>query len=358
MALAGVATGSLPNFPTVDIVGSQHIASVLDSVRSISLKPTITEIVSRQVLDTIGTRAENVIAELGSRLVQEAVASFSQSQRLALASIEQMSALGDVAIPILGRLGQANIGLSNMIGDLGAIYARSLTNEARVSGLAVLMPNVAQVARTYNGYLADVVSGLGNRFSDQRMGLEITVPTGTTSAYVGALRKAVDEDVNVGDARFPIPFDDRRQDRGPWLDDIFRDLGPNYSAMWQGSWVVLNSDSPDRIRQAAHSGRELLMQILAELAPDSAFDAKEIELHGREGKVTRKMRVQKILVGCSASTVSWVDAMAKALEEMYSRLAAISHDRNVPSTDEQQIAGLLHALGGLLAFIEGFRRSH
>ncbi len=68
------------------------------------------------------------------------------------------------------------------------------------------------------------------------------------------------------------------------------------------------------------------------------------------------MRVRKI-AGDSSSAAKFADALASALEALYDRLVAVSHDRlSEPIATVQQVVGLLHALGGLLSFLTGLRR--
>jgi DNA-binding MarR family transcriptional regulator len=357
----GVLTSMTAEFlsgaSALEIMSSAQLTSALDSIKSISLKPTITEIAAGQALQTMGDYAQSVVADLCPQLAQEALASFSQSQRLSLASIEQVSVLGDAASSIIKEFGEVNLGLSDIINDLGTLTMQGQTIK---SSVAALMPNVAEIARTYKGFLADVVGGLDKSLIDHRVDVGIVVPTRTTSAYVGSVKATiVVDEADVEEVALPEASRVPWRDRAAQLDDVFRALGPNHIAMWHGSWAVLDSHSPDRIRQAAHSGRELLMQVLAELAPDSVFGVAEIEKYGHQGTVTRKMRVKKILIGASESAVSWVDAVAKALEETYRRLVAASHDRGTyPRATEQQIAGLLYALGGLLSFVDAYRHKN
>jgi len=357
----GVLTSMTAEFlsgaSALEIMSSAQLTSALDSIKSISLKPTITEIAAGQALQTMGDYAQSVVADLCPQLAQEALASFSQSQRLSLASIEQVSVLGDAASSIIKEFGEVNLGLSDIINDLGTLTMQGQTIK---SSVAALMPNVAEIARTYKGFLADVVGGLDKSLIDHRVDVGIVVPTRTTSAYVGSVKATiVVDEADVEEVALPEASRVPWRDRAAQLDDVFRALGPNHIAMWHGSWAVLDSHSPDRIRQAAHSGRELLMQVLAELAPDSVFGVAEIEKYGHQGTVTRKMRVKKILIGASESAVSWVDAVAKALEETYRRLVATSHDRGTyPRATEQQIAGLLYALGGLLSFVDAYRHKN
>jgi predicted transcriptional regulator len=354
--LPNLTTDSLVGISAIEIMKSAQLTSGFDAIKSISLKPSVFEIAASQTFQGMDDISRNIMADIYPRLTNEALTSFSQSQRLSLASIEQISTLGYAASNILSEFSKANLELGNIINDIGVITAQDHIK----SNWIAMIPNMAEVGRTYKGFLADVVSDLAKSLIDYKMNVGITIPTTTTSAFINSMKTAIvadetdDDDVILRDI-FPAS----RRDRATQLDVVFQGLGPNYIAMWQGSWVVLDSNSPDRIRQAAHSGRELLMQILANLAPDSAFDALEIEKNGYEGKVTRKMRVKKILGSDSKSAVGWVDAMAKALEETYNRLAEVSHDRNPhPQSTEQQLVGLLYSLGGLVSFIDAFQHKN
>ena len=341
---------SLSGASALEIASSAQLTSAFDAIKSISLKPTIVEIAASQAFQVMGDYSQSIVADIYPRLTHEALTSFSQSQRISLASIEQVSVLGNAGSNILKEFSIANLELSDIISDLGVITAQ---DHIKTSWIA-MMPNVAELGRTYKGFLADTVGGLTKSLVDYRMNVGIAIPTITTSAYINSMKTAIvademdDEDVVLSDA-FPAA----RRDRATQLDVVFQALGPNFTAMWQGSWAVLDSNSPDRIRQAAHSGRELLMHILANLAPDSVFDSVEIEKYGYEGKITRKMRVKKILGNDSKSAVGWADSVAKALDETYDRLAGVSHDRSIhPRATEQQLAGLLYSLGGLVSFID------
>jgi hypothetical protein len=354
--LPSLTAESLTGASAFEIMSSDQLTSAFDAIKSISLKPTIVEIAASQAFQVMGDHSKSIVADIYPRLIHEALTSFSQSQRMSLASIEQVSVLGNAASIIFREFSEANLELSDIISDLGVITAQ---DHAKTNWIAMI-PNVAEVARTYKGYLADVVGGLNKSIVDHRMNVGIAIPTITTSAYVSSVKTAIvadekdDEDVVLLET-----FLAARRDRASQLDVVFQALGPNYNAMWQGSWDVLYSNSSDSIRQAAHSGRELLMQILAKHAPDSVFAAVEIEKYGHEGKVTRKMRVTKILGSDNKSAVSWVDSVAKALEETYSRLADVSHDRCThPRTTKQQLAGLLYSLGGLLSFIDAFQHNN
>lgn len=333
-----------------EVLSSSQLGSALESIRGMSLEPTLCEIAADRVLHSVGDKIELVGVDLYPRLAHEALESFSHSQWLSRASIEQISALGGIASPRIREFDETSSHLGNIVRDLGVITSW----EGLVSGTATaLMPNVAEIARTYKGYVADVVGLLGTSLLDPRGDIGLIIPTRTTATYVDWLRTAVVADEEgVGEVTSPEPYCERWETRAVERDHVFQSLGPNCLTMWQGSWAVLDGSSPDRIRQSAHSARELLMQMLVELAPDTAFSSQEIEQHGYDGKVTRRMRVKKILGSESNSTVAWADAVAKALEETYVQLVATSHDRGTfPRMTERQMAALLDVLGGWLCFV-------
>jgi DNA-binding PadR family transcriptional regulator len=49
-----------------------------------------------------------------------------------------------------------------------------------------------------------------------------------------------------------------------WLQDVY----PPLVDIRDGAWSAVYSSQPDALRQAAHSGRELIRQVLDRLAPD------------------------------------------------------------------------------------------
>lgn len=353
----GVNAAPFLEASALNIMNSPQVTMALDSIRSVSLKPTIAEIAASQAFETIGSRGANIIAGLGPQLAQEALSSFSQSQQLSLAWNNQSAILGSVEASVIKQFSEANLGLDRAMRDVGAI---TLQSQAIANYAAPLMPGLAEVARTYKGYVVDVVSGFREGLLRDIPDIGIVIPTKITTDYIGTIKRTVlteDQDVDDDISSRELAF--LQQERVVQLDGVFNALGPNFAAMWQGSWAVLESNSPDRIRQAAHSGRELLIQVLSELAPDADFSEKEIETYGHGGKVTRRMRVKKILEGGSESTMGWADAVAKAIELTYDRLAGVSHDHSAyQRASKQQLAGLLHTLGGLLSFIDAFQYRH
>jgi hypothetical protein len=52
------------------------------------------------------------------------------------------------------------------------------------------------------------------------------------------------------------------------LDEWLHEIDPHLINIRQGAWAAVYSSQPDTIRQAAHSGRELIRQVLERLGPD------------------------------------------------------------------------------------------
>lgn len=101
---------------------------------------------------------------------------------------------------------------------------------------------------------------------------------------------------------------------------------------------------PDAIRQAAHSGRELLNQVLAALAPNHLFTG--------EVRITRAMRVRQILSPASESKRAWADSVARHVDETYALLSGEAHLRqDAPRFDEESLAGVLETAAGLIRFL-------
>lgn len=355
----GAANLSLVGKLVTETLKSSTFTSVIDSITSAAIKPSAAELMAQQVWPVLDDYSKSIKADLFTALSTEALASLTQSQQLNLASMEQLALYGKGASPILAEFSSANMGLSQMICDVGTIQTRSFMAESLLPAVTQQLPDIAAIARTYKGYMAEVVGTLGTHLVEPAWNVGIVLPTQATSVYIGSVTSqlpsiVIDEKNSLDEYNSP-----RLLDRPTQFDAVFDGLGPNFGAMWRGSWTVLVSDSPDRIRQAAHSGRELLMQALAYWAPDSCFSEDELKRHGHEGKPTRKLRAKKILQTDSHSKVEWVEALAKALEETYNNLAATSHNRDpYPNATERQLVGLLQALGGLLVFIDSSRPKH
>ena len=117
------------------------------------------------------------------------------------------------------------------------------------------------------------------------------------------------------------------------LDVALREIAPHFVEIRHGAWAAAHSSQPDASRQAAHSGRELIDQILKTLAPDSEVTECEWFQHengGRNG-VTRRHRVHLVLEKCkghaSNSEIRVVEAAMDHLLAINEDLQRISHYR-------------------------------
>jgi len=114
------------------------------------------------------------------------------------------------------------------------------------------------------------------------------------------------------------------------LPDMLKLIDPYLEDKRIGAWVTFKGDSPDKIAQSTHSMREVLSQLLEELAPDTNVGEASwyIEPSGNP-KVNRKMRVRYILsdkeTPASKSSVKFIDSLSNTTEEMYAQLSKEAH---------------------------------
>lgn len=103
-------------------------------------------------------------------------------------------------------------------------------------------------------------------------------------------------------------------------------LNPELVDIRRGVWDTFNSNSPDRFRQSAHSMRELLRLVLSQAAPDHVFTPEEIMRYGVDGRITRKMRMKKILgPEMDSNLVKFNDDLCSSINSLYDLLSAIAH---------------------------------
>ena len=112
-----------------------------------------------------------------------------------------------------------------------------------------------------------------------------------------------------------------------------------------GAWAATFSAHPDADRQAAHSGRELITQVLDAVAPLAEIrnsPGYQPSTNANSG-VTRKMRfkhaVKKRSSGMSDSDIVILNNAADLLDALYAKLSAKAHERN--SNVKQNISAYL-----------------
>jgi len=249
-----------------------------------------------------------------------------------------------------------NVLLSNMMVDLEAI---SKMGEKVSDTLASLINQIAWTTTAYDTYFADIVRGLQNQIPTfDSLELSLALPTIATASLVGSTRFIIESEAVSRSEREPkTPYTARSHNYSegygevtPKLEAYLGPLGQRFINKWEGAWQTLYSGNKDRHSQAAHSGRELLMQVLAYLAPDSVFSKEDCVRHGVD-KPNRKMRIQHILNYEHQSTVGLIDSMARTLDSVYDVLVGEAHRRDDISLYDDTIAGQLAALGGSLIML-------
>jgi hypothetical protein len=131
------------------------------------------------------------------------------------------------------------------------------------------------------------------------------------------------------------------------LDSSLIRISPHLAEIRAGAWEAVNSGRADSLRQAAHSGRELIDQVLKEGAPDEQVKAQADFIADTSSStgVTRKHRLKflmKIYKGMdSASELSVAEKAIDLVIAVDDRLKGASHARNVPP--KQDIVDALNA---------------
>lgn len=141
------------------------------------------------------------------------------------------------------------------------------------------------------------------------------------------------------------------------LDGALAEISRALIDVRAGAWQAITSGRADAIRQAAHSGRELIEQTLKEGAPDNSVRSEPSFLpdRGSSSGVTRRHRIRflmrKFRGEVSDSDLAVAEAAMDLVLAVDARLQAASHARTEPSradvTDALQAAelALRHVLG-------------
>jgi hypothetical protein len=137
------------------------------------------------------------------------------------------------------------------------------------------------------------------------------------------------------------------------LDTALSEIDVRLVQMRHGAWAAALSDRPDAARQSAHSGRELVAQLLDSLAPIEAVRAQPGFQPSSESKsgVTRRMRLKYALAkrsaGKSESDLRIVEGASDLLEVLHDKLAAMSHTR----TTSIEVSAYLKTVETVLALL-------
>lgn len=167
----------------------------------------------------------------------------------------------------------------------------------------------------------------------------IVVPTATVAYYTGSLHSFIDAEI-MSDV--PPLADQGFEEFGDHnLDALLFNLNPDFVEMRQGAWSALQGNSPDRLRHAGTSQRELLRQLLEQLVPRDLLPKEN-----RQG-LQIKARV-RIALKTSESDAEFIQDLSKAIERYYSQLNKYVHHNK---KHEESLRALMHAGEGLIRFI-------
>lgn len=261
----------------------------------------------------------------------------------------------EIRSPLNHLVLENNLLLSNMMVDLEAINEM----RAKVSHtLASLINQTAWTTKAYDTYFVDVVSGFSQIPTLDSLELSLTIPTTAAASLVGSTRCIVESEIvsqteekpDTSNVAKTHVYSERYVVITPKLEAYLKPLGQRFVDKWEGAWQTLYSGSRDRHSQATHSGRELLMQVLAYLAPDNVFTKEDCIRHGVD-KPSRKMRIKYILGYEYQSTAELIDSMANTLDSMHHVLVGEAHRRDDNNHLDDTIVGQLAALGASLIML-------
>jgi len=118
------------------------------------------------------------------------------------------------------------------------------------------------------------------------------------------------------------------------LDDLDRalaDLSPEFVNMRRGAWRASRSQAPDTLRQSAHSGRELVNQVLQRVSPNDEVQAQSwfSPNPNKPQEVSRKARYKHAILKRDRTwSETDLDVALKAgelLEAQHKKLNANAH---------------------------------
>ena len=297
--------------------------------------------------------AEEVLGNNATLQAMEAIKATAHIQTVNLGLLQSWQE--EIRSPLNHLVLENNVLLSKMMVDLEAITGL----KAEVSNtLANLINQTTWTTKVYDTYFADIVSGFNQIPTFDSLELSLAIPTTAAASLVGSTRRVVEsetislteeEPANLYTARTYV-YSERYVVLTPKLEAYLKPLGQRFIDKWEGAWQTLYSGNKDRQSQATHSGRELLMQVLAYLAPDNVFTKEDCRRHGVD-KPSRKMRVKYILGNNHKSTVELIDSMADTLDRMYDVLVGEAHRRDDNNHLEDTIVGQLAALGATLIML-------
>ncbi len=140
------------------------------------------------------------------------------------------------------------------------------------------------------------------------------------------------------------------------LDLKLMKINPHLVTRRRGAWAAAASDHPDAPSQAAHSGRELVSHLLAELAPIDEIKAQLKFEPAKDSKtgVTRRMQIKYAMTkrpsGSSESDLAIAKSAAGLLDALHTKLSALTHGRD-PSITAVEVKTVLSGTDMILQLL-------
>lgn len=126
------------------------------------------------------------------------------------------------------------------------------------------------------------------------------------------------------------------------LDELLNNIDPNLTNIRKGAWQTLLSDSPDALRQAFHSMRELVREVFEQIAPDGQVQAAPWYRKPDNGApVTRKQRVRFALSGNTEdysqsnmqTLIDFWQIIDDGVDRIYAQLSSIAHGKRTQTAE-------------------------
>lgn len=162
-----------------------------------------------------------------------------------------------------------------------------------------------------------------------------------------------------GELELPSPLEKRKE-----LESDLRKISERLADMYVGAWQTMRDTSKqDRIRQSAHSMRDLLSQFLDFLAPtDKVKQAEWYVSEHESGKPTQTQRAKYATMGersektFGEEDLKMIDVLIKDVRKAYKDLSRLSHGRKeeIPNLAESYMKRCEDVLRSILELRKRF----
>ena len=247
--------------------------------------------------------------------------------------------------------------ISNMIVDLGIIAEIEIVNNQAFSSL---INQTAKTAKTYNAYFNSATQTFDTLPSIESLSSTIVVPTTTTASVISSARSIIESQavsqMEESESTNIRTYSEQYIPMTSILEGYLEPLGERFLNKWEGAWHSLYSGNKDRHSQATHSARELLIQVLANLAPNEVFTKEECAKNNVDNP-SRKMRIRYILRSNNKHSIALIESLADLLDETYHELTGETHRRDDGHKEDEAIAAMIAGLGNFLILLLSKRNS-